>query len=99
MADPILTEAVEPIGQRQARGFIDYADGRGEFGEWTEPVFPPYPEGRSFRNHRVARSISLRQAADLLGLTAVELSAAERGRRHFCKGSYEAALLRLEEKP
>lgn len=86
----ILTEAVEPIGTRTVRGFACRADGSA-INEWTEPEYPDYPDGRALRQLRLDLQLILREAAAILGMSATDLSALERGRRRFVQGSFERA--------
>ncbi|HMA26006.1 MAG TPA: helix-turn-helix transcriptional regulator [Solirubrobacterales bacterium] len=80
MTDRIELDPIAPIGTREAAGFVYYSDGSGEFRAWSEPTYPPHPEGERFRAARVAAGVSLRAAAKLLGLRPVDVSNLEQGR-------------------
>lgn len=83
--DPFKPAPVVPIGIRQTLAFVDYtpeARARG-MRNGLQPIgvpeYPPHPRGRALRDLRVDLGLGLRQATAMLGLTAVELSALERG--------------------
>jgi hypothetical protein len=76
-------EAVASTGKRTGPAFVSRADGSCSYEDLTVPTYPPSPRGELFRAHRVALGVSLRQAADALGLSAVEVSGLEFGRYVF----------------
>lgn len=63
----------KPIGTRTAYLVC------GVHGPIEVPEYPPSPQGRAFRNARVAADMTLREMAKRLGLSAVHLSDVERG--------------------
>lgn len=83
-----------PIGKREARGFVDYADGTGEFTSWQEDEFSPdaVALGREIREARVQAKVGLRDAATHLGIAVVELSSLERGRARLSVEDHAMAL-------
>jgi len=84
-------EQVKPIGERESPAFVDGVTESGEdFGEFRLmkfPVYPPAPRGATLRAFRVggpgAAYVSIFEAAKLLGLKAVDVSALERGAARF----------------
>lgn len=68
---------VDPIGEETGPAFVD-GPGIHELRMVTRAVYPD-SGGRAFRAARVDASISLREMARRLGLSAVELSSVERG--------------------
>lgn len=47
------------------------------------PIYESYPDGKRIRNCRVSLNINLREAAAILNLPVVEMSALERGMMHL----------------
>lgn len=76
--------SVEPLSIGKTVGFWDGYDSQGNpvggFGELPTASYPESPLGKEFRRLRVANEIRLGRAAELLGLTVVEISSIERGR-------------------
>ena len=69
--------------KRDTPMFVDWVDEagnmQGAFRVLPVDVYPPSPCGEALRHIRVMGGFGLRQAATLLGLTALELSGLERG--------------------
>jgi hypothetical protein len=63
----------KPIGTRAVRSAC------GAHGPIEIPEYPPSPQGRAFRNARVAADVTIRDMAKRLGLSAVHVSDVERG--------------------
>lgn len=85
----ITTEPTPVVGTERVAGFWDGHDSEGNpiggAGVWDQPSHGPRPpEAARMRALRVANRISLRQAANLLGLTVVEVGELERGKRQPC---------------
>lgn len=90
-------EAVAAIGKRTGPAFVSRRDGSCSYEDVTTPVYPESPRGELFRAHRVALGVSLRQAADALGLSAVEVSGLEHGRYVFTDaGEWDRAEILLQ---
>lgn len=69
---------IAPIGTSETPGFACGPKGGG-FRMLQMPTYPPNPQGQMLRDLRVALHLSLREAAKALEITAVDLSAVERG--------------------
>lgn len=71
---------VEPAGRKKGMAFVECAD-RSQSGlrEVEYPVYPDSSLGRALRVTRQANGIGLRKAADILGITAMQLSGLEGG--------------------
>lgn len=78
---------VEPVGRREAATF---------HGTVTVPVYPEESlrKGREVRDLRVGRRYGLREAAALMGCSAVDLSAIERGAAVYL--DHEGAMAEIE---
>lgn len=63
----------KPIGTRSVHSAC------GVHGPIEIPEYTPSPQGRAFRNARVAADVTIREMAKRLGLSAVHLSDVERG--------------------
>lgn len=75
---------VEPIGTNRSPAFVDWYDEKsgtmkGEFREVDMPAYPLSPCGEAMRHLRVLAGLSLRDAAKMFGISAVDLSSLERG--------------------
>lgn len=62
----------QPVGKRTATAF-------GVHGPIELPEYPPSPQGRAFRDARVAAGLTIREMAKRIGLSAVHVSDVERG--------------------
>lgn len=82
---------VEPVGRQKTFAFVN----PGGFEEVEMPVYPEATcaDGDRLRTVRVALRIGLREASQRLGLSAVELSAVERG---AMTGDVDAMIAELE---
>lgn len=76
---------VASTGTKKSLAFIDYFDGRGELREIEEGIYPPHQValGREFREFRTKCGLTLGECSRTLGLTVVEVSEIERGRKKF----------------
>lgn len=93
----IVLDPVQPVGTRKATGFVDRTDGTGGVESWDELVYPPHPEGESFRGLRRSLEISIGEAARRLGIKPSEVSGLEFG-RVVPRAGWEQLRARLEEK-
>ena len=73
---------------------IDIVTGerRGDFTTLAIDAYPPSPMGVALREARVAANLSLRDAAALLDLDLLELSALERGILNLTASDWQLAL-------
>jgi DNA-binding XRE family transcriptional regulator len=76
---PFGFRPVEPIGTRTAYAHVNRGDKPHYWGPVEFPDFPPSPEGDALRELRMRLRVTLREAAQYLGLSAVDVSALERG--------------------
>ncbi len=85
---------VAPIGTRTTLAFVNRGEGRGGLEEVTLDVYPEasVARGRAFREYRVRIGRSLREAAQLLGLHAVDVSSLERGAATLSEDEWGLAL-------
>jgi hypothetical protein len=100
--DPRLFR-VEPVGTVSANAFWDGHDEQGNhvggFGPVERHQYPHSPRGDNLREMRVASRVTLREAADALGLRAEELSGLEHGRYCFADASaWESAMVTIIER-
>lgn len=84
---------VAPIGKRKAVGFRC----PGGYAEWEEPVYPESPRGEALRESRVRYGVGLRELANRLGLSPVEVSNLERGRSTLTAEGWAVAMKIVEE--
>ncbi len=75
---------VPSLGKRETHAFVDWHDKttgemRGDFRPVSVDVYPTSPCGEALRHLRVLAGLGLRETAAMLGLSAVDLSALERG--------------------
>jgi hypothetical protein len=65
------------------------------------PKYPESPRGKALRDVRVARGISLREAASAVGISVVRFGELERGRRTLSEEQWDLLLRRIAtlEKP
>lgn len=78
---------VEPIGTRKTFAHVHHADQDKHGFQWIDwPVYPREHQeaGQELRERRVDLDLSLREAADRLGIKPVELSGIERGEGYTC---------------
>ena len=76
---PFVLISVEQIGTRQGPAFVTRESGCS-LENVMIPVYPPSPRGERLFSRRIHRTEhTLREAARLFGLTAVELSGLEHG--------------------
>lgn len=69
----------EPIGTRQASGFVDYADGSGGYELFDVAVYPSDPRREQLASARKREGIGLRELSRVLHIQPVELSGLEHG--------------------
>lgn len=72
-------EPVESLGKKKIMAFVRRTDGTSGVDEVEVDSYPPSEDGESLRILRVSLSMSLRKAADALGVSVIELSGLERG--------------------
>lgn len=99
MTTPLTLIPVEPIGTSRAVGFEEYADGSGGLVARDNKVYPSSHGGRLLRDARRRRSVSIRDAARLLGIGCAELSGLELGRFTLSAADWSAALHEIEGNP
>jgi hypothetical protein len=85
---------VEPIGTRTVYGHQNRGDQPHVWGPIDLPEYPPSPNGARLRARRVELDLSLREAARVLGFSAVELNGLERG--SHATDDWDALLAALE---
>ena len=82
---------VEPIGMERGQAFVTTRDGCG-MRVVEMPVYPSNEQGARFAARRKGLGLSLREAADRLGLLPSTVSALEHGRAH---GDWRALIAAL----
>ena len=83
---------VNPIGEHNGTAIVG-----GHLREVPLPTYPPSPDGKRLREKRIAVGLSLREAAIVLGLSAVDLSMLERGAARLSTAKeWEDVFKRLE---
>lgn len=89
-------ERVAPIGTTEATALVCSRPGRSQMMTHELPVYPASPEGQELRRIRIELGISIRQAAELLGISAVMLGQLERGAsRYKYQSDWSAARVAL----
>lgn len=88
---------VAPIGSHETVAHVN----RGHLGSGFEVIavddYPPHPRGDALRAARVDVSLGLRDAAKILGVTPVDLSAVEHGRASFASDAeWDRALAMIQ---
>lgn len=81
VARPFVVATVEPIGDRVGVAFVCLAAGTGGFRNMVSNVYPESPRGEALRVARLAAGQTLGSAARALGMSPVDLSGLEMGRR------------------
>lgn len=87
-------EPIAPIGTETVYCHQNRGDEPHVWGPLELPTYPPSPEGEALRDLRVELGLGLREAARVLGLSALELANLERGRAR-CEWYVAGARLRL----
>lgn len=84
----------KPIGRRTVHGFA--CGPHGCVTEWKEDEYAPgdIARGQRLREFRVSLDLSLREAANHLGVTHVQAAELERGRKWFATPDDEAMAMR-----
>jgi predicted transcriptional regulator len=70
----------EPIRYESCNAFVDYANDKGEYKTIISPVFAVPDYCNELRKFRMDNQITLRTAAQYIGISAAELSGIEQGR-------------------
>jgi len=86
---------VSPTGTRATTGFVCTRDGTSGVATVDLPIYPPSLDGERFAATRKRLGLSLRDAADRLGLRPTQVSGLEFGR--VTLDDWQAAFKRLQE--
>lgn len=73
------TQRLKQIGTHECPAFVEHKDGSGSFEILKVPTYEPSPEGKRLRELRCKLHLTLRQAAEALGCSVVEVGELERG--------------------
>lgn len=93
---PLELLPVEPNGESTGFGCKHREDGDGMESELLSmPTYPDNPNAKALRAIRNAMALSLRRAADLLGLSVVDFSSLERGAKTLSDEQWRWALERV----
>lgn len=89
---------VAPIGTHRSAAFVCGPHTSG-LREIEEPTYPPSPRGDALRELRAREGahVTIREAARLLGISAVDVSALELGRATLSDEDWDEAERRIRE--